>query len=43
METRSDEPPAAKGIYMQKATLSTSMGPGVKVDLGRLAAPGSEQ
>ncbi|WP_303904175.1 50S ribosomal protein L1 [Thiohalomonas denitrificans] len=31
------KPSAAKGIYMKKVTLSTTMGPGVSVDLATLA------
>jgi large subunit ribosomal protein L1 len=31
------KPSAAKGIYMQKVTVSTTMGPGVRVDQSSLA------
>ncbi|MCY4156945.1 MAG: 50S ribosomal protein L1 [Gammaproteobacteria bacterium] len=30
------KPPAAKGIYMQRITLSTTMGPGVRIDQSSL-------
>jgi large subunit ribosomal protein L1 len=26
------KPPAAKGVYMQRITLSSTMGPGVRID-----------
>ena len=32
------KPSAAKGVYMQKVTLSTTMGPGVSVDKGSLSS-----
>jgi len=35
------KPPAAKGIYMQKGTLSTTMGPGLKLDLSKVGAVAS--
>jgi len=31
-------PTGAKGTYVQKVSLSSTMGPGVRVDLGSLAA-----
>ena len=31
------KPSAAKGIYLQKATVSSTMGPGVNVDLSPLS------
>jgi large subunit ribosomal protein L1 len=33
------KPTGAKGTYLKKAAVSSSMGPGVKVDVGSLAAP----
>jgi large subunit ribosomal protein L1 len=32
------KPAGAKGTYVQKVSVSSTMGPGVKVDLGSLAA-----
>jgi large subunit ribosomal protein L1 len=32
------KPAGAKGTYLQRASLSSTMGPGVRVDLGSLAA-----
>ncbi|RMF18686.1 MAG: 50S ribosomal protein L1 [Gammaproteobacteria bacterium] len=32
------KPPAAKGIYLKKVTLSSTMGPGLQIDLGALNA-----
>jgi large subunit ribosomal protein L1 len=32
------KPPSAKGTYMKSVTLSTTMGPGIKVDHGPLVA-----
>ncbi len=34
------KPTGAKGTYLQKAALSSTMGPGVKLDVATLAAPG---
>jgi large subunit ribosomal protein L1 len=34
------KPTGAKGTYLKKVSLSSSMGPGVKVDLGSLSAGG---
>ena len=31
-------PPAAKGAYIRRATLTTTMGPGIRLDTGELAA-----
>lgn len=36
-DLRKAKPAAAKGIYMKKVTLSTTMGPGVTVDQGSIA------
>lgn len=36
-DLRKAKPAAAKGIYMKKITLSTTMGPGVTVDQGSIA------
>jgi large subunit ribosomal protein L1 len=33
------KPTGAKGTYLKKAAVSSSMGPGVKVDVASLAAP----
>jgi large subunit ribosomal protein L1 len=33
------KPTGAKGTYLKKAAVSSSMGPGVRVDIGSLAAP----
>ena len=35
-DIRKAKPSSAKGVYMKKMTLSTTMGPGVIVDLGSL-------
>ena len=35
-DIRKAKPTSAKGVYMKKMTLSTTMGPGVIVDLGSL-------
>ncbi len=35
-ELKKAKPAAAKGIYMKKVTLSTTMGPGVTIDQGSL-------
>ena len=35
-DLRKGKPAAAKGIYMKKITLSTTMGPGVTIDQGSL-------
>ncbi|PLW80965.1 50S ribosomal protein L1 [Kineobactrum sediminis] len=35
-DLRKAKPAAAKGIYMKKITLSTTMGPGVSVDMGSI-------
>jgi large subunit ribosomal protein L1 len=35
------KPPSAKGVYMQKVSVSSTMGPGVLVDQSSLAAPES--
>lgn len=37
-DLRKGKPAAAKGIYMKKITLSTTMGPGVSVDLASIEA-----
>lgn len=37
-DLRKGKPAAAKGIYMKKVTLSTTMGPGVAVDLASIEA-----
>jgi large subunit ribosomal protein L1 len=31
------KPTGAKGLYLQKVSISSTMGPGVKLDLGTLA------
>jgi large subunit ribosomal protein L1 len=36
-------PAGAKGTYLKKAAVSSSMGPGVKVDVGSLAAPAAAE
>lgn len=33
------KPSGAKGVYLQKVSLSSTMGPGIKLDLASLAAP----
>jgi large subunit ribosomal protein L1 len=35
-EVQRAKPAAAKGKYLRKISLSTTMGPGVKIDLNRL-------
>lgn len=37
-DLRRAKPSSSKGIYMQKVTLSTTMGPGISIDLGSLGA-----
>ncbi|MDO8863415.1 50S ribosomal protein L1 [Haliea sp. E1-2-M8] len=37
-DLRKGKPAAAKGVYMKKITLSTTMGPGVSVDLASIEA-----
>jgi len=37
------KPAGAKGTYLKKAAVSSSMGPGVKVDVGSLAAPAAAE
>ncbi|NBU23967.1 MAG: 50S ribosomal protein L1, partial [Actinobacteria bacterium] len=37
-EVQRAKPAAAKGKYLRKISLSTTMGPGVKVDINRLRA-----
>jgi large subunit ribosomal protein L1 len=37
------KPPAAKGIYMQNISLSTTMGPGVKIDTVAVTATAAKQ
>ena len=32
------KPSAAKGIYLRRLTISSTMGPGIKVDIGTLSA-----
>ncbi|MEM6709656.1 MAG: 50S ribosomal protein L1, partial [Pseudomonadota bacterium] len=31
------KPASAKGVYLQRVTLSTTMGPGISIDQGSLA------
>jgi len=38
-ELRRAKPPSAKGQYLRKLTLSTTMGPGIDIDLASLAGP----
>ena len=35
-DLRKVKPASAKGVYLQKITLSTTMGPGIKIDQGSL-------
>ena len=35
-DIRKHRPPSAKGIFIKKVTLSTTMGPGIRVDVGTL-------
>ena len=35
-DVRKAKPATAKGVYIKKVTLSTTMGPGVRVDVGSL-------
>ena len=35
-DVRKQRPPAAKGVFIKKVTLSTTMGPGLRVDVGTL-------
>ena len=37
------KPTGAKGTYLKKAAVSSSMGPGVKVDVASLSAPAAAQ
>jgi large subunit ribosomal protein L1 len=36
------KPTGAKGTYVQKASVSSTMGPGIRVDIASLAAPSTQ-
>jgi large subunit ribosomal protein L1 len=35
-DIRKQKPASSKGIFIKKVTLSTTMGPGIRVDVGSL-------
>lgn len=37
------KPPSSKGVYLRKVSLSSTMGPGVRVDLSSIAGAGAQQ